>query len=183
MERKTIHKQAIGLTSNRHKQHAQINCRVSGFNGCLGINNETAGKAINRLPDQHIAGLKLVKFDPHRLQQQDKPYWQRTAKGEFIQNKREVLIYQYDTVKEFEHVLYHEIGHYMFYLVLNQTDKKHWVTQLHYNEGFLNAMCERNASEEFAECYAAYILKDPALLQLPRKQYFIQQNVFLGLQY
>jgi hypothetical protein len=80
----------------------------------------------------------------------------------------------------FHHVLYHEIGHFVFYFAIGSNIKKLWVTEIFPHSNCVTAYAEQSASEDFAETYAAY-LRDPAALKdLPQKEVFMRECVFSG---
>jgi len=95
-----------------------------------------------------------------------------------MQRKRKIIIYEFDSIDMFYHVLFHEIGHFVYFLSISSQLKKNWVTKTHKTEPFVSALSKRNAAEDFAECYAIYLSKPERLKQSPQKYNFIHQNVF-----
>ena len=166
------------------KLEGRVELLVSGFGVQKIIPVDDIVKAVNLLPDAHVAGLRAVEYDPDRhtavpglfsrIFRRPPP----CLRGIFLQRKRKIIIYDFDSRDQFFHILYHEIGHFVFYLVLDSDAKKRWVKQLHRNRPFITRLAARNAGEDFAECYATYLLKPEKLKFLKDKYDFIHEVVF-----
>lgn len=165
------------------KQAGRIKLSVRGFNQQNIVPISKIISAIDKLPSHHIAGLKEICYDPQRqtlnlLQKSDPLAESPQTKGMYLQGYRTIAIYDFKDEKQLFTVLFHELGHYVFYTVINTTIKKHWVTQIHKSKPFLNSYAERNASEDFAECYAEYLLNPVNLNRNKKKYNFINNCVF-----
>ena len=140
--------------------------------------------ALDRLPGHHLSDVKAIIYAPSWTPSADCPirpaYLQHFPKAEFIQRQREIVFYELGNLELFHHVLYHEIGHVVFYLALNSRVKKQWVTQIHPHSTCVTAYGSTNASEDFAETYAYYLVNPQALQQLPAKYAFMHDWVFSG---
>jgi hypothetical protein len=137
--------------------------------------------AVGRVPNQHLQGLRGIVYDPDRVTQELMSFpewWRFRVKGAFFQSERCIVVYDFATKARFEHILYHEIGHYVFQFVLDSFRKKHWVTQLYPASRYVTEVASRNASEDFAETYAIYLCEPKRLLQIPKKHAFIRGDVF-----
>ena len=101
-------------------------------------------------------------------------------KGEFLQKERKIVFFDFDDLALFYQILYHEIGHFVFFLALNSRAKKQWVTEIFPNSQCISHYASKNASEDFAESYASYVRNPQALEQLPAKFAFMRDWVFSG---
>jgi hypothetical protein len=102
-------------------------------------------------------------------------------KGEFVQRERRIFIYGFDSAAMLFHMLHHEIGHYVFFLVLGSRVKKRWVTELSAGSPCVTPYAGMNPWEDFAETYAWYVLQRRALEgRSPGKHAFMRDCVFSG---
>ena len=162
----------------------KIKLFLTGFKKQNIISVDDIVNAVDRLPDSHLQGLHELIYDPLRSSLENVDYSQwvllSKSKGSFCQQQRAVTIYDFDDKQMFHQVLYHEIGHYVFYLIIDSVMKKHWVTKLFPNSKYITKYASRNGSEDFAESYAAYVLNPKELIKIPSKYYFIQNKIFKG---
>lgn len=172
----------IGIEGKLSKK---LNLLISGFSKQNIITVEKIFDAINALPDAHITGLNIIEYDPKRLNVIqaffNKLGYKRApkcCKGVFIQNKRKIVIYEFNTREMLYHILYHEVGHFVYQLVLDSKLKKHWVSETHHTAPFITPLSRRNACEDFAECYTYYITKCETLMQSKQKYDFMHEYVF-----
>ena len=162
----------------------KIHLTLSGFNQQTLIPTTSIVDSINCLPDSHLSGLKTIEYDPKRsnllphvitrLFHKSPP----CCKGVFLQRKRKIVIYDFHSKPMFYHILFHEIGHFVYFLVLTPKLKKQWVTQMHLSDDHLTEIAAHNAAEDFAECYALYKTNKALLKQSPIKYAFIHQFIF-----
>lgn len=137
---------------------------------------------IDRLPAFHLQRLKEIVYDPLRLLQKYlvaplQPI-HRDAQGAFIQSHRTIAIHEIRSRHQFFHVLFHELGHHVYFQVIGGQLKKQWVTQIRHNQDCISKYAQTNAAEDFAECYASYLLNPDALKTIPVKFNFLKQRVF-----
>jgi hypothetical protein len=71
------------------------------------------------------------------------------VKGTFFRQERCVVVYDFDSLAKFRHILFHEIDHYVFYWLL-----------------------------DIAESYACFLMDRAALLRNPRKHEFMRCELF-----
>ena len=102
------------------------------------------------------------------------------SKASYNRERKRVLVYDFDNKEMFYHILYHEIGHYVFYNIINGFVRKKWVTQISKNSPYVTKYAAVNASEDFAETYATFILKPAKLYTLGQKLSFMRQEIFKG---
>jgi hypothetical protein len=146
--------------------------------------------AVHRLPRQHYAGLKIIRYDPHRTLAtyisylQDQPSFTGT-RGTYYHSwetsESLIVIYPFSSRAEFFHSLYHEIGHHVFLRYLSQEQRNQWFFKIRpQEEGFVTSRARRNAREDFAETYACYCANPQFLVRAPKKRDFMQREVFAG---
>lgn len=160
----------------------KIQLLLTGFHQQDIISIDEIIYTIKKLPTGHLAGLKKISYDPSRLHQMLYYYVgiapNLSSLGEFIQKKRQVNMYKFRSKPQFYHTLYHEIGHYVYFFVIDSALKKHWATQLHRKGKFISDYASKNAAEDFAECYSFYMTNKHKLAQINVKYHFMQHEIF-----
>lgn len=156
----------------------RVRLLVSGFGLQQLVPVDDVVNAISSLPADHIKRLKVVKYDPDKnisflLRHQ------RTGPqlGEYLGSFDSIVIYTFRDRKECLHVLFHEIGHHVYFRYISSQKKKQWVTQIYRSEPGVTSLGTRNACEDFAEAYALYVTQPDALNRFPAKKHFIH-NIF-----
>lgn len=163
----------------------KLNLRISGFSQQRIVPIAQIVQAVDALPSFHIEGLREIAYTPEALPASPhevyaaRPWGIR--KGEFRQKERKIFFYDFDGPGLFHQILYHEIGHFVFFLVIGSQVKKHWVTQIFPRSECITAYAARNASEDFAETYACYVRDPESLKKLPAKYAFMRDSVFSGM--
>lgn len=143
------------------------------------ISLEDVSGLIESIPSHHLKGLKYVVYDPVRFYQRS--YVQpsipnRHIKGQYFSEMLDaVIIYEIEDKELFEHILFHEVGHYVFQRILSPEQKKHWVTNLYPSRVFVSNYAKTNAQEDFAESYAFYLRKQPFSFVLRAKYNFLSK--------
>ena len=142
--------------------------------------------AIRRLPQSHYSGIRAIRYDPYRtlvtslsfLNQ--KPSTLRT-KGLYYheQDLSVIIVFHFTSISQFHHILYHEIGHYVFLRVLNQEQRNKWFYSIRPSEDkHVSPQAKQNSQEDFAETYAFYCTKPFRLNLISQKARFIRDSVF-----
>ena len=164
--------------------NGKIKLKLAGFSFQNIISLEDVIAAIDVLPAAHLSGLQELFYDPDRMTIYDADISQwnslSNSKGSFNRDRRRVLIYAFDNREMFFKVLYHEIGHYVFYNIINGSIRKKWVGQISKQSGYVSKYAALNASEDFAETYAAFVLHPQKLHTLGQKLSFMRREVFNG---
>ena len=160
----------------------KVRLLLSGFGQQTIISVDDVVNAIKILPAKHLAGLKEISYDPNRLFQSLAYYLNilpnRRSRGEFVQNQRQINIYAFKTPERFHHILYHEIGHYVYFVIIDSETKKEWVTKIYPRGGFITHYAKRNAAEDFAECYSYYVYQPEKLMAVDLKYRFMRDRIF-----
>jgi len=158
----------------------KLNLRISGFSQQDIVSIPQIVKALDVLPDFHLEGLREILYSPESLATDfysARPWGSR--KGEFKQRERRIFFYDFDTPSLFYQILYHEIGHFVFFLIVNSKLKKRWVTEIFPRSECISSYGALNASEDFAETYACYV-RDPDSLKCLLGKYAFMLDVFSG---
>lgn len=170
------------------KPDNKIHIHLLGFDlqTIIPVNDIT--QQLNKIPSWHLSGLKEIRYDPNRETlswlnnvpvMSDSPH----TKGIYLQGFRTVAIYDFKSEKELYTVLFHEIGHYVYYTIISSVIKKQWVTEVHPIKKYVTNYARVNASEDFAECYAEFLLNPNNLVRIPKKYNFIRNAIFNGIAY
>jgi hypothetical protein len=166
--------------ADRSLPRTQLDLTIAGFAQQDVVSVTDIVNAIDRLPQFHLEGLRSISYEPE-LDYAMAPPGQRLSRcAEFIQRQRKINVYYFDNPRLLWQILYHEIGHYVFFLIISSQVKKLWVTDIHPRSVCITDYAAVNAQEDFAECYAAYLLNPAILRELPEKFAFIQDLVFSG---
>ena len=158
---------------------------LSGFARQAVIAVDEIVHAIDRLPDFHLQGLREISYLPEGAAEAipfPYPVYPRCApKGEFVQAERRIFVYGFDGPEMFFHMLHHEIGHFVFFLVISSAVKKLWVTDLSPAPPWVTDYAATDPWEDFAETYAYYVLHARRLeIGSPVKHAFMRDCVFSG---
>ena len=163
----------------------QLKLLLSGFSQQEVVPVDDIVDAIDLLPAFHLEGLREIVYLPEYAPEASALFCptlpRAEPKGEFIQRERRIFVYEFDSAAMFFHMLYHEIGHFVFFLVIGSRVKKRWVTEVFPGSACVTRYARVNPWEDFAETYAYYLLH-PQVLQaeLPEKHAFMRECVFSG---
>ena len=163
----------------------KLNLLLSGFSGQSIVSVDDIVRAIDHLPSFHLEGLReivyLADFAPAASVVPCTGFGRSEPMGEFVQRERRIFVYRLNHPDVFFHMLHHEIGHFVFFLVISSRVKKRWVTEIFPRSRCVTAYAAVSPWEDFAETYAYYVLNRPVLgSELPRKLAFMRDEVFSG---
>lgn len=149
---------------------------VSGFGLQKVMPVDSVVDLISALPCEHIARIKVIKFDPNK----NVSFLLRHARvgsqlGEYLTAYDSIVIYQFSSPDECCHVLLHEIGHHVYFRFIASQIKKQWVTEIYRSESPVSEVGKRNACEDFAESYALFLTRPELLKKTPQKYQFIKK--------
>jgi hypothetical protein len=154
------------------------------------VSKEQVVRAVRRLPRSHYAGIQAIRYDPSRTLAtavsalQNKPSSPHT--DGFFYHEHEyglsvIVLFRFGSVAEFHHILYHEIGHFVFLKVLDQARRDEWFFSVRRaEERFVSSRARTNAREDFAETYTFFCTRQGRLAHVPRKRDFFRDRVFEG---
>ncbi len=158
--------------------HLSINLVLVGFAQQGIITADFVIDSLRLLPAAHLSGLKEISFNPDDSAIYPYPVRDRNRIGEFAQDSRQIMIYKIDSHGQFQHTLFHEIGHHVYHTKVPPMLKKEWATQLFPKSQFVTQYASINPSEDFAECYAFYAKREQNLSKLVAKYRFMKYKVF-----
>ena len=170
------------LTIADAENSARLHLKLYGFSRQTVVPVANIVAAIDMLPTFHLAGLREICYEPELVID---PFYfsgirNSRRQAEFIQAKRKIVFFEINDPGLFYHVLYHEIGHFVFYLALSSVIKKIWVTEIFPHSTCATLYGKLNASEDFAESYACYCRDEETLQRIPTKYAFFRDYVFSG---
>ena len=159
---------------------------VANFDAQTVVTKEEVVGAVLALPHPHISGIHVVRYDPFRtiattlghLTEQPSVV---SSQGLFYHDREAavIVLFRFHDRAEFLHVLYHEIGHYVFLRRLDQRQRDRWMYHIRKAEaGTVSAYAKRNSREDFAETYAVYGTGAAGLERLPQREAFMREVVF-----
>ncbi len=151
------------------------------------VNKQEVVSAVRRLPKPHYAGIQAIRYDPKRTlatamaSLKNRPSSLSTSG--FFYHEREyglsvIVLYRFRSREEFYHILYHEIGHFVFLKVLEQGQRNEWFSLRREEQDSVSSQAGRNAREDFAETYAYYCINPARLHGLPLRRAFFRDIVF-----
>lgn len=153
------------------------------------VSKQEVVSAVRRLPKAHYAGIQAIRYDPKRTLAtamasiQNRPSSLRTS-GFFYHEHESgmsvIVLYRFRSRKDFYHILYHEIGHFVFLKVLQQNQRNKWFSLRREEQHTVSSQAGRNAREDFAESYAYYCINPARLHGLPLRRAFFRDIVFRG---
>ncbi|MCF6436975.1 hypothetical protein [Pseudoalteromonas sp. MMG022] len=143
------------------------------------VTDEQIKAAIAKVPVLHLQGLEYIVYDPSRFFQRSyvapKPINYKVV-GQYNQiPKKFICIHRISHVNEFNHVLYHEIGHHVFNQILPSQLRVAWVNDIYpHSSHFVSEYASKNAQEDFCESYSCFYTKFNELAKDSRKLAFIR---------
>ncbi len=135
-----------------------------------------------QLPQFHLEGLREIAYARRSglyYPSLDQPS-STSGHAEYVQSERRIRFYDIGESALFRHVLFHEIGHHVFFLVIGSCVKKQWVTRIYPHSSCATRYGTTNATEDFAECYALYAQGGVMLKRFPEKYAYMHDQVFSG---
>ncbi|HSC74959.1 MAG TPA: hypothetical protein VLB90_01835 [Pseudomonadales bacterium] len=127
--------------------------------------------------------MQEILYDPLRQMQQPllqaRRYVPSHIKGQYLQHLHSIALYPFCGERELLHTIAHELGHFVFLHRLDSAVRKKWVTEIYPGSTKVSKCASTNASEDFAESYAFYLLHPEALRPITEKYAFMEKDVFL----
>ena len=111
--------------------------QILGFSQQNLVTRSQVVQAFETVPGQHRMGIHLIRYDPHKLIAQTiNQYSDQTighsVKGSYYTSEdlKAVVIWRFHSVEEFQHILYHEVGHHVFHKYLQQFERDEWLAPM-----------------------------------------------------
>lgn len=151
-----------------------LNLRISGFAGAV-VCPEDVLAALEPVPDWHLAGLRHIDFAP-----EEAGCLAPVVQAAYQQRARRICFYRLAPWPPFRHVLYHEIGHHVYALVVSSKVKTQWTQRAFAASAPASAYGATAVEEDFAECYARYLMQGAGDSAFAAKAAFMRELVFSG---
>lgn len=170
------------LRSRTQAEKIELNLKITDFAKQSMVPIEHIVAQINRVPQFHLNKLTEIVYDPERFTPKilsDNPYDQsNAAKGVYIQSHRMIALFDFTDREELLHIIFHELGHHVYFIVIKQKLKMQWLYDICKNDKHVSEYASRNAAEDFAESYAAFLLQPEKLKKIPLKYNFMLNHIF-----
>lgn len=161
------------------RAQSQVKIYICGFSRHQFLSARRIAEWLDIVPDHLLMGLESVSYDPlfdiasmSRLTKQ-----RHRSMALYDQDSRSIKLITADTLEQYAHCLFHELGHHVFYSRLDARTRKKWVTLLAQAEQPVSNYGARNGREEFAECFAFFYLRPGLLSGVPLKRRFLREEV------
>lgn len=165
----------LAAAHDRCQRDVAVRVRVVGF-GHQAVSPEDVVAAIRRVPNFHLAGLHEIAFD-----QIDAGFHKAGGQACYCQADRRISFFCLPKLNLFRHILYHEIGHHVFALVISSKVKTLWVNRIALQTPSVSAYGATSPQEDFAEAYAMYLATEVERRAATKaKLNFLRQLVFSG---
>ena len=152
---------------------------IKGFGQQNRVSTSTVIELTDGLPRFHLAGLKSIVYAPAAQFAAMRIPIESSRKGAFYADYRSVILHSIDDGESFAHLLFHEIGHYVFHTVIGSYLKKEWVMKFSLGPPYATEYASTDKIEDFAECYALYAANRRDLLaKVPLRHRFMKEKVF-----
>ena len=169
----------------------RIKLAINGFNQQTMVTVPEIVKGLQRLPAFHLVKLAAILYDPdgkkrnsmkwHSVSFGIRPNPTGTRSlGSYRRSSRLIFIMRMRDRADFFETLFHEIGHHVYYQILRGDPRFEWANERSPRERFVSAYAATNASEDFAESYAAYVTRPDRLKNVAPAKYAFMQDVVFG---
>lgn len=157
---------------------ASTKIAVRGFDDQNIASTQEIANTIQKLPRKHLQGLKAVSYvNATQFHAMQLPF-DHGCKGAYYPEFRSVIIHDLESRDMFEHIIFHEIGHFVFHVVISPEIRKEWVLNTSHKAEHVTPYAKTNPQEDFAECYAVYAANPAQLAKIPKKHQFFKTKVF-----
>ena len=105
----------------------------------------------------------------------------RNCKGALYPEHRSIIIHDLVSRNMFRHIVFHEIGHYVFHSIIGSPLKVEWTQKIVPGSKHVTQYARTNPMEDFSESYACYAGKTGELEKIPAKFHFMKKKIFKAL--
>jgi len=118
------------ISTDTHAHRGKVQLLLSGFSMQTIVTLDEIVTAVEILPDVHLQGLNVIRYDPARIMQRTDWQKHQVAQSDvaghyflrtFYEKNNDIIVYKFRTKRGFLRILYHEIGHHVFHYVMNLT--------------------------------------------------------------
>jgi hypothetical protein len=165
--------------ANVASEHVHVS--LWGFKNCPWVSPESVAEALESLPMHLLTGLRNIRYEPVPLAPGMYSWVTAPAQsrlhGLYSQEDRTILVQGVKNRVDLFRVLFHELGHHIYFSVLLSEEKKHWVVNLWGSEDAVSSYGKRNAAEDFAELFSLFLMGSSKLHDRPVKTRFLRDTV------
>lgn len=162
--------------------------RILGFSQQKLVTPARVREALAVLPSSHIRHIGVIRYDPGRqvaaaINNYLEPV-PGTVRGSYYKSEtmQAVVLWRFDTVAEFYHIFYHEIGHHAFMYALTQEQRDLWLYEVRVKEKVtVTSYACTNSKEDFSECYASWFFQPEVLRRCQLRYRYFADHVFREL--
>lgn len=163
-----------------------MNLLVANFDCQSIVSVDQVVRAVRTLPYRHVNGIQVIRYDPRRAIPTTLSYMGNqvpmvSSRGMFFHDRDTsvIVLFYFESTGSFYHVLYHEIGHYVFLKYLSQAQRDQWMYGVRMDEkAYVTPYASRNSREDFAETYAVFCTSADTLKSFPKRFDFMNRQVF-----
>ena len=151
---------------------------IRGFEHSGVVSNQQLAAMLKKAPKRHLESLKAIAF----INSSEKAVYDVPSAGEkgaYFPDYRSILFFDIESPDACEHVLFHELGHFVFHQKITSYQRKEWTNKLFIKRQFVSAYAATDPAEDFAESYAYYILDVQKMKAIPDKYHFMRFQVFV----
>lgn len=169
--------------ANQTEVRVDGNIHVSlwGFRQCPWASPESVAQVLEMLPKHLLSGLAHIRYLSRALVPSTTTWVSApgnvSLSGVYSQEDRTILIQAVHSRTKLFHVLFHELGHHIYFALLDSVEKKHWVVDIWGSEDPVSEYGKRNAAEDFAELFALYLQGTSLLIDRPIKTRFLRETL------
>lgn len=149
---------------------------IRDFEKQTAIKPAEVAELVRKLPKDHYRGLKTILFKPITEMARLNLLTDHGCKGAYFPEHRAIIIHDLVDSETAPHIIYHEIGHYVFHQFIDSQTRKHWTTKLFPGAPAVTPYAKTNPAEDFAETYALFAQdQDHVRKKTPQKFLFMQK--------
>ena len=179
------------ISSDSGPWRGKVEVAMKGFLQQTVVSTDLVTVALEILPDRHLEGLHTVAYSPTPPKPTYPSYRRYSTRRSDLnvdhhspsayRDLGTLTVHSFETEREFLERLYHEIGHYVYFAVLNLAGQSLWRDHIFPDAEPMSPLAARNAMEAFAEAYTHYVLWPDRMREAHPEQYaFLADGVFLG---
>lgn len=147
--------------------------KVIGFQSAGADAFQCVLSSLAELPAAHKAGLQVLRYTPEGINLYALSGPGKRHAGVYYEELDAICIRQFSSLANLRETIFHETGHHVFRRHLSQSRRHHWVTRIRPGSRCVTDYARRNAAEDFAESYMAYLARPERLRAIPEKYDFI----------
>lgn len=152
---------------------SMVRCTIRGFKEQNLIDLNALTELIRSLPAAHLEQLQEIMYLPKGRYIYPALNSPPSVKGEYDQETLSVYIFSCRSREELIHVLFHEIGHHVYYKYLTFSQRQLWGKAFLGERAPITRYAGKNAVEDFAESYAIFVQGNKAFCAQPVRKHLL----------